>query len=172
MAKQIIYSFRDPNSSDTFVPFWTFNENAEGKIVFTDRVNLDSENLTNISALATRIANDNTFWNEVDVNNPGYAPIGKAFNFLYINENGKAEWIRPQYDKTNWDPQVQLIKINNVINNAIANQNWQSQTVLQRVGDTADFILDLSNFLYEVNISLNPTYTPTYLMVPTPENET
>lgn len=167
MAKQIIYSFRDPNSSDTFVPFWTFNENAEGKIVFTDRVNLDSENLTNISALATRIANDNTFWNEVDVNNPGYAPVGKAYSFLYINENGKAEWIQPQYDKTEWNPQVQLVKINNVI----ANQNWQSQTVLTRVGSTTDFILDLSNFLYEVNISLNPTYTPTDLIVPTP-NET
>lgn len=167
MAKQIIYSFRDPNSSDTFIPFWTFNENAEGKIVFTDKVNLDSDNLTNISALATRIANDNTFWNEVSIDNPGYVPVGKAFNFLYMNENGKAEWIQPKYDKTIWNPQVQLVKINNVVT------NWQTQSVLARTAnDAADFILDLSNFLYEVNISLNPTNVPTDLIVPTPENET
>ena len=151
MTKRIFYKFKDPNNDGEFIDFWTYNQDRQRNIIFNNNVRLDSSCLTNISNLVNRIRdNNNTFWNEVTINNPGYVPTGDSYKFLYMNSRGEAEWVQPQYYRTNWNPEVQLIKVNNVGTNSVLTQINENST---------DFLLDLSNFLLEVNINLNPSHS-------------
>ena len=145
-TNKITYQFKDPNDGTNFIPFWSYNDDGQEKIDFKDTVRLDSNCLTNISDLITNITqHNNTFWKEVDENNLGYVPQGKKNNFLYIDEYGQAKWVQPKYYKTSWFPEVQYVTISDHPN-----------SILSRIGDTTDHILNLNNFLLEVNIDLNP----------------
>lgn len=173
LTNTLTYKFKNPNtnSEDTWIPVWTFNQGNNGKIILNkNRVNLDSDSLTNIGSLINKIAQNNeSFWKLVsgprDGQNgtPGYVPSGKNNNFLYINDEGEAEWILPYYNKITYSVNPTYISIGKAYtdietyNNDSENQIKQPNFVNPKGQSSTDHILDLSNFLYDFSIDLIPT---------------
>ncbi len=169
LTNTLTYKFKNPNtnSEDTWIPVWTFNQGNNGKVILNkNRVNLDSDSLTNIGSLINKITQDSgSFWKLVsgprDGQNgtPGYVPSGKNNNFLYINNEGEAEWILPYYNKITYSVRPTYVSAGQAYINKenYNNDNDRQPNFINPKGQSStDHILDLSNFLYDLTINLVP----------------
>lgn len=150
MGKKITNNIKDLTSGD-WVEFWT----EEDKKIYLDENNVKiSSKSIDISELSNEIMNNNDddfFWKRVSNDNAGYAPEGSNSSFLYINEEGTSQWVKPKYQK---------IIYTSTVDCKTAQQQQDSSSeykvVCEKEPNSTDYILDLTNFLYgRVNVTLN-----------------
>lgn len=164
-TQKLVHQFKNPNNNN-WINFWTFNENGNDKIELSSRVILDSNNLTNINGLIQKITNadlSQSFWKVVSTENNGYAPRGQSNCFLYMDENGNAQWVNPKYDKIFYTVTTNVQKPTEEIIGQVREDG--KRNILQPRGQsTTDFILDLNDFLWNsVSVTLNSTTNATSL---------
>lgn len=164
-TQKLINKFRDPNTNE-WVNFWTFNENGNNKIELSSNVSVDSNNLTNINGLIQQITNPQlpqSFWKVVSTETNGYTPKGQVNCFLYINEDGNAQWVSPRYDKITYSVTTNVQKPTEEIIGQVREDG--KKNILQPRGQsTTDFILDLNDFLWNsVSVTLGSVNNSTPL---------
>ena len=166
MANRIEHKFRNPNYSSSsvgsteekWIPFWTYNSNNNGKIIFNNNVQIGVNNLEdNISDLMTQIENRTP---EANTRTAGYIPKTTPNCFLYANNpNGILQWVDPKYKQYTYTANVTTKSMGNLTEDDTINIVEQGQSV-------TDFILNLTPVLCgNVEVQLESTFSTESLMI-------
>ena len=177
MTKKLTYKFKNPNynsnnQENKWISVWTYS-NKNNKIIFDDNVELNSASLTNIDKLMQDIVESNSehsFWNEVNKDRPGYVPQGEKNRFLYMNDDGQAQWVTPIYEKVDYTPRVIKTSVYNKVSQQLDPENVNleddiTNILIKNGNSTTDRILNLTYFLYDIGVTLMSNTNNTQIAV-------
>ena len=160
MAKNLTYQFKNPNTNtnNPWIPLWTFN-GEKNEVTLNNSVKINSNNITNIDSLVSRITNaaNDSFGKQVSLDNNGYLPHGEAGkHFLYMGDDGTVTWttLEVEVPFDNWSVTYNLVR------NNLGNQEETNSILFLNNNSTTDFVLNLDDFLCKgVTINSDPGYS-------------